>query len=134
MFIALSSVAPTAKEPHAGAQDVPLCVRVQLRPKLAESFWTLDVKSCVTFNGTVAEVGERETMSGVMVTVSVADLLGSEMSVAVMVAVAVLVTVAGASYSTDMLSCLLRLPGPESDQVTPLPEESLVVLIVKGTD
>jgi hypothetical protein len=69
-----------------------------------------------------------------MVTVNVADLVGSATSVAVTVAVAELVTLAGASYSTDVPVCLLRAPGPASFQVTPFPDESFVIIAVMVAD
>lgn len=91
----------------------------------------------MAFKGTLAVVGERETIivgGGVTVTLSEADLVGSDMSVAVMVAVRLLAAVAGASYSTVKAACLLRVPGPLSTQVTPLPEESLTVVTLRETD
>ena len=52
---------------------------------------------------------------------------------AVTVAVASLATLAGASYSADVLVCLLSAPGPESFHVTPLPDESFEMLAVMVT-
>lgn len=71
---------------------------------------------------------------GVIVTVNGADLAGSATAVAVTVAVALPVTLAGASYSTDVLVCLLRAPGPDRAQVTPFPDESFEMRTVMVTD
>jgi hypothetical protein len=91
----------------------------------------------VAFTATFAEAGETETEiagGGVMVTVYIADLVGSATAMAVIVAVALLATLAGASYSTEVLFCLLRAPGPESFHVTPWPDGSpkTVTVIVTG--
>jgi hypothetical protein len=73
-------------------------------------------------------------VGGVIVTVSVADIPGSATAVAVIIAVALLATLAGASYSTDVLVCLLRAPGPESFHVTPLADGSFETTAVMVTD
>ena len=101
----------------------------------AGSFCTVAVNDCLAFTTTLASAGETEIdTGGVIVTVSVADLLGSATAVAVTVAVALLATLAGASYSTDVLVCLLRAPGPASFQVTPFPDVSLAMITVMVTD
>jgi len=86
---------------------------------------------------TVAVVAERDTdisVGGVMVTVNGADLVGSAMAVAVIIAVTLLATLAGASYSTDMVVCLLRAPGPVSFQVAPCADGSFLMIAVTMTD
>jgi hypothetical protein len=47
-----------------------------------------------------------------------------------MVALPSPVTLAGESYSTDVLVCLVNEPGPLSDQRTPFPEESFAIIAV----
>ncbi len=102
---------------------------------LAGSFCTVAVSGCFVFTTTLACTGETEIDNGgVTVTVSVADLLGSATAVAVTVALALLATLAGASYSTDVLVCLLSAPGPDSVQVTPFPDESCTMVTVMVTD
>ena len=89
------------------------------------------------FGPTTTGLGATETDiggGGVMVIVNVADLVGSATSVAVTVAVAELATLVVASYSTDVLVCLLRAPGPSSFQVTPFPDESFVMIAVMVAD
>jgi hypothetical protein len=87
------------------------------------------------FTGTVAVVAERETeVGGVIVTVSVVDFPGSATAVAVIIEVTLLATLAGASYSTDMVVCWLRAPGPVSFQVTPCADGSFLMIAVMVTD
>jgi len=74
------------------------------------------------------------TGGNVTVTAYGADLLGSATAVAVTVALTMLATLAGASYSTDVLACLLKAPGPLKVQVTPLPDESFATTAVMVTD
>lgn len=71
---------------------------------------------------------------GLTVTVNAADLLGSAIEVAETVAVTLAATLAGASYSTEALVCLLKDPGPVSVHVTPFPDESLLTIAVIVTD
>jgi hypothetical protein len=61
-------------------------------------------------------------------------LLESATAVAVIVAVALLGTFAGASYSTDVLLWLFNVPGPTRVQVTPFPDGSLATIAVIVTD
>ncbi len=63
------------------------------------------VNTCDVLGPTTTGLGATETDIGneLMVTVNVADLVGSATAVAVTVAVAELATLAGASYSTDVL-------------------------------
>ena len=68
------------------------------------------------------------------VRVNAADLVGSATAVAVTVAMALLATPAGASYSTDVLACLLRAPGPVRFQATPFSEQSFKIVTVIMTD
>ena len=95
----------------------------------------LAVNGCPAFTATLVFSGETVTdIGGVMVTVSVADLVGSATAVAVTVAVTLLATLAGASYSTDMVVCLLKAPGPVSFQVTPLADKSFATITEMVTD
>lgn len=81
-----------------------------------------------------AEIDTDISVGGVMVTVNGADLVVSAMAVAVSVAVVLLATSAGASYSTDVGVCLLKPPGPDRFQLTPLPDESFKTIAVMVTD
>lgn len=84
---------------------------------------------------TVDGVTETETAGGALtVTVNVADLLGSAIEVAETIALTLAVTLAGASYSTEVLVCLLKEPGPVSFHVTPFPEGSSLTTAVIATD
>lgn len=114
----------------------------QVTPLLAESLVTVAVNWAVVPTGTMTgtravPLGATETDiggGGVMVNVNRADLAGSAPAVAVTVAVTLLATLAGASYSTDVPVCLLRAPGPVSFQVTPFPDESFVTIAVMVAD
>jgi hypothetical protein len=59
VFEVLSGVEVAVKDPHAGEQGDPPCVRVQVSPTFAESFCTMEVNCCVRFKATFAEVGLR---------------------------------------------------------------------------
>jgi hypothetical protein len=95
------------------------------------------VKSCDAFTPTFANAGETETEiggGGVIVSVNEPDFVGSATAVAVTVAVILLATMVGASYSTDVLVCLARVPTPVSAHVTPLLDGSFATTAVMVTD
>ena len=124
-----------ATEPQPGEHAIPPCVRFQVTPLFAGSFWILAVNGCPELTVTLAFAGETEIAIGeVMVTVSVADLVVSAMAVAVTAALVLLATLAGASYSTDVGVCLLKPPGPDRFHLTPLPDESFETIAVMVTD
>jgi hypothetical protein len=109
---------------------------VQVTPLFEESLCTVAENCCVAIAATVTVPGVTVTEigGGVTVTVNTADLLGSATAVTVTVAVAVLATLAGASYSTELFVWLFRDPGPVSFQVTPFPDESLDMITVMVVD
>ena len=84
--------------PHVGEQATPPCVRLQVTFVLGV-FCTVAVNCCAPFTGTLADVGDTETLTGgggVTVTMAVPDLVESATEVAVTVTVAGVGTVAGA--------------------------------------
>lgn len=82
--------------PQAGAQGVPLCVRVHATPLLLGSFTTVAVNCCVAVTLTLAVVGESETPVPRIVTAAVAEKLESAAEVATTVTFGFAGTVAGA--------------------------------------
>jgi len=84
--------------PHPAEQTAPFWLSVHATPLFAESFCTVAVNCCVTLTLKRTDVGETETETPGVVTVSVAkaDLDGSATEVAVRVTAAFVGTAAGA--------------------------------------
>ena len=83
--------------PQVGEHEAPPCVRFQVTPLFAESFFSVAVNSCVRFTPRRAEVGEIETEIGAGTTVTLAepDFVGSATEVAVSVTIGFAGTVDG---------------------------------------
>jgi hypothetical protein len=127
--------------PQAGAQGVPLCVRVHATPLLLKSFITVAVNCCVAVTLTLAVGGESETPVPRMVTAAVAERLESAADVATTVTLGFVGTVAAAVQVAGLplavvADAIVPQPGEQpvppcvSVQVTPLLLGSLVTVAV----
>jgi hypothetical protein len=129
--------------PHVAPLQ-PLPDRAQVTPLFCESFCTVPVNRCEAPLCTLALVGVTVTTisagAAVTVIVAVADFVVSATDVAVKVTVAGEGTLDGAVYVMAVPDALEEAdsaphdeplqPAPESDQVTPLPELSLLTVDV----
>ena len=126
-----------ATVPHAGEQEIPPWVRVQVTPLFAGSFRTVGAYCCVALTGMRAELGETETLIARTVMVAEPDFDVSATEVAVMVTCKLLSGgLAGALYVTELLVTLLRVPAPDVGdmvQVTPLLLGSKLTVAVKDS-
>src|SRR5262245_35189954 len=117
---------PAESVPHSLEHAFPSWLSVQLTSLAPGSLLTVATNCCWRPVPRRMESGEIETeIVEATVTVMTADLVGSATAVAAINALLPLGALAGASYSTEVLSCLLSAPGPVSFQVTPLLEGSL---------
>ena len=108
-------------EPHAGEQATPLCVKIQVTPRVLGSLLTVALNCCVAPISTVGFVGEMLTLIGgatVTVMVAEADFVGSAVEVAVIVTVAGLGTLSGAVKIAEDV-----LPVPLVGETVPQPGE-----------